>query len=325
MTAVLCLARPPLPPVHPPELAPVVVDVGEPDPLMRLAAAVEAALRDNDAVVVIRPTWAAPQAGDLVGSVRALLETDAVIEVVTPLPPLATGVLAAQLCHVAQAVSTPALLVPGARLLEANLLAMAWTASVSRLDQPGVGLRAHLRSWLPGSAFLVATHPTAMVSVLGRGEPAPINVTRPAGPLLGVVCASESADPAVVDGPLLRFLGAARVVGCPPTPALARWWGTGRVVEVVAVPLDLEAAGPAVAARYPVRPCPWCRRPATVGPCPWCGSAAGPFTGSSGSAGAGASRPAAGSPRRGFPPRLTPVVPGHPLPDGSPSEQAEVA
>ena len=66
-------------------------------------------------------------------------------------------------------------------------------------------------------------------------------------------------------------LGGLEVRDVPPTPNGAKWWGTRKLVESVAYPVDVEALGPELTAAAEPWTCRWCGEPIAGSPCPLCG------------------------------------------------------
>ncbi|MEU6283930.1 hypothetical protein [Streptomyces sp. NPDC047028] len=184
-------------------------------------------------------------------TLRALLESDRIALFRPELPPLAVAVLARQLRQLASCDIGPGVLASAGRLLTHYLHAGAVLGSVARLDRVSVGLKAHAKSWVPGSQFAVLAHP----------EPHLVKV----------------ADGATLKGPefstwMLTAKGQLQtewlaglaeewnVHGLRETPLpdeSERWWGTGRIVEFCSYLGDLSVLYQLVASvRQSV--CHWC-------------------------------------------------------------------
>ncbi|WEP00229.1 hypothetical protein A6P39_017210 [Streptomyces sp. FXJ1.172] len=167
-------------------------------------------------------------------TLRALLESDRIAFFRPELPPLGIAVLARQLRQLASCDLSPGVLASAGRLLTHYLHAGAVLGSVARLDRVPVGLKAHARSWVPGSQFAVLAHP----------EPQLVKIV-PGAALKGP---EFNTWMLVAKGQLqsdwLGGLGGQwsvhglREVPLPAESAV--WWGTGRVVEFCAYLADLS-------------------------------------------------------------------------------------
>jgi hypothetical protein len=144
-----------------------------------------------------------------------------------------------------------------------------WLATVTGLSTPAPTFGQHLASLTPGSAFGVSSFPEPAVHRLhgdGAGVPVP-ELTRPSR--LVVAPHTDRADWILeAVNPALGGLDVRRV---EPTPRGPSFWGTPKLVEAVAFPLDVQAlVGELVAALDPWT-CRWCRELIARSPCPLCG------------------------------------------------------
>ena len=164
----------------------------------------------------------------------------------------------------------PAMLASLLPELEARLHAFTWLGSVTGLSTPAPSFAQHLASLAPGSAFGVSSYPEPSVSRLRRDGPT-VPLPELAGPHRLVV-APRGGDVDWVLRTLNPALGNARRA---PRSSRRRggpeWWGTAKLVESVAIPLDVERlAGELVAGLDPWT-CRWCRELVARSPCPLCG------------------------------------------------------
>ncbi|MBL1081229.1 hypothetical protein JK359_04420 [Streptomyces actinomycinicus] len=167
-------------------------------------------------------------------TLRSLLESDRIALFRPELPPLGIAVLARQLRQLASCDLSPGLLASAGRLLTHYIHAGAVLGSVAKLDRVPVGLKAHARSWVPGSQFAVVAHP----------EPQLVKVT-PDATLKGP---EFSTWMLVAKGQLQSEWAAGlgtqwSVHGLRETPLPAEsplWWGTGRLVEFCSYLADLS-------------------------------------------------------------------------------------
>ncbi|MFF1283831.1 hypothetical protein [Streptomyces sp. NPDC058299] len=167
-------------------------------------------------------------------TLRSLLESDRIALFRPGLPPLAVAVLARQLRQLASCDLSPGVLASAGRLLTHYLHAGAVLGSVARLDRVPVGLKAHARSWVPGSQFAVLAHP----------EPQLVRVAPDAtldGPEFGTWMLLAKGQ---LQSDWAAGLGTAwNVHGLRETPLPAEspvWWGTGRLVEFCSYLADLS-------------------------------------------------------------------------------------
>ncbi|MEV7204746.1 MULTISPECIES: hypothetical protein [unclassified Streptomyces] len=168
-------------------------------------------------------------------TVRGLLETDRIALFRPPLPPLGIAVLARQLRQLASCDLGAGVLASAGRLLTHYIHAGALLGSVARLDRVPVDLKAHARSWVPGSQFGVVAHPEPQLVRIG-----PEAVL--SGPEFGtsLLVAKGQFPSDWVTGTLAPSW---RVQGLRETalPAeSADWWGTGRLTEFCAYLPDLS-------------------------------------------------------------------------------------
>ncbi|MFI9807178.1 hypothetical protein ACIHEJ_22920 [Streptomyces sp. NPDC052301] len=167
-------------------------------------------------------------------TLRALLESDRIAFFRPELPPLGIAVLARQLRQLASCDLSPGVLASAGRLLTHYLHAGAVLGSVARLDRVPVGLKAHAKSWMPGSQFAVLAHPEPQ---LVKVEP---DVTL-MGPEFNtwMVLARGQLQSDWVAGLGTRWsVHGLREVPLPAESAV--WWGTGRMVEFCSYLADLS-------------------------------------------------------------------------------------
>lgn len=168
-------------------------------------------------------------------TVRALLETDRIALFRPPLPPLGIAVLARQLRQLASCDLSPGVLASAGRLLTHYIHAGALLGSVTRLDHVPVDLKAHARSWVPGSQFGVVAHPVPQLVRVGPEAAL-------AGPEFGtwlLVAKGQLAPDWVTGslGPSWRVQGLRETALPAESP---HWWGTGRLTEFCAYLPDLS-------------------------------------------------------------------------------------
>ncbi|WP_245790534.1 hypothetical protein [Streptomyces monashensis] len=167
-------------------------------------------------------------------TLRSLLESDRVAFLRPGLPPLGIAVLARQLRQLASCDLSPGILASAGRLLTHYLHAGAVLGSVARLDRVPVGLKAHARSWVPGSQFAVLAHPEPQLVRIAPGAALK-------GPEFStwMLVAKGRLESEWVGG--LGGQWSVHGLREVPLPAESRdWWGTGRVIEFCGHLADLS-------------------------------------------------------------------------------------
>ncbi|WP_149183884.1 hypothetical protein [Streptomyces sp. TRM49041] len=187
-------------------------------------------------------------------TVRALLESDRIALVPLDLPPLGVAVLVRQLRLLSVCDFGPGVLATAARLLAHYIHAGAVLNSVARLDRVPVTLKAHAKSWVPGSQFAVLANPETRLTRLGaqseRPLPGPDFATR-------LVVARGQLATDWVTGTLAPAWRVQGVDEAPLPAGSAAWWGTAKLVEFAAYLPDLPVLHQLVSS---VRreTCSWC-------------------------------------------------------------------
>ncbi|MEU7378996.1 hypothetical protein AB0A91_03070 [Streptomyces sp. NPDC042207] len=194
------------------------------------------ALVDHHGHVVVVCSHAVPSGVERrLHTVRSLLESDRIALFRPDLPPLGLAVLARQLRQLASCDLSPGVLASAGRLLTHYIHAGAVLSSVARLDRVPVGLRAHAKSWVPGSQFGVIAHPEPQLVRIG--PEATLD-----GPDFGswMLLAKGQLQSDWVGStlaPAWNALGL-REAGLPAESAT--WWGTGKLIEFCTYLPDLS-------------------------------------------------------------------------------------
>jgi hypothetical protein len=234
-----------------------------------LVEAVKSGLDEGGSVVAIAPEWIGAEAIARVAMVRSMLDTHRLALYETALPPLAATVLASLASACAPYAPSTGVLASLLPELEAELHVFTWLASVTGLSTPAPSFGQHVASLTPGSAFAVSSWPEPAVHRL-KGDRTAIPVPQLTRPSRLVVAPRTDHVDWITDtiNPALGNLEIRRV---EPTPGGPDWWGTAKLVEAVAHPLDVQAlVGELVAALDPWT-CRWCRELVARSPCPLCG------------------------------------------------------
>ncbi|MCF3105634.1 hypothetical protein IPZ58_29165 [Streptomyces roseoverticillatus] len=186
-------------------------------------------------------------------TIRSVVADGRIALLKVDLPPLALAVLARQLRQISVFDLGPGVVGSAARLFPHYLYAGALLNSVARLDHVPVGLKAHAKSWLPGSQFGVLASPAPQLIRIGAdGAALP-------GPKFGtyMTVAQGKAGADWVTGELASAWGVQTVHQAALPEESARWWGTDRLVEFVAGIGDASVLAQLV---FSVRrqACRWC-------------------------------------------------------------------
>lgn len=199
-------------------------------------------------------------AGKLLPSVR-------IGRVPLDLPPLALSFVADQLALLSLEVP-PGQLAGLAPNLARTVASGAWLSSVAKLEHIETGMRAHVRSYLPGGGFMVTVTPRPEVHRITSSHPVVSWPTRPVDPVLMLV-SQQNGDMAWLDKHLRPSLAASLLAEATPPPLSAGYWGTGKYAEFVAWsahPGSLQA----VITATPCRPCSWCGELTALEECAFC-------------------------------------------------------
>ncbi|MFF2845274.1 hypothetical protein ACFVT5_02930 [Streptomyces sp. NPDC058001] len=234
-------------------------------------------------VIVLCPASAPDAVVHRLHTVRSVLESDRIALLRPDLPPLGLAVLALQLRQLTICDFSPGVLASSARLLAHYIYAGALLGSVAKLDRVPVGLKAHAKSWVPGSQFAVlATPQPELVRVAGSGagtRGADGAHAEPAlsGPAFATRMFTASGQLAT-DWVTSTLAPAWRVQGVTETrlPAeSARWWATGRIVEFAAAIPDISVLYQLVSSVRRER-CHWCGLELIGDRCGFCSAPLGP-------------------------------------------------
>ncbi|MFE5631428.1 hypothetical protein [Streptomyces sp. NPDC056543] len=222
-------------------------------PLASAVADLQLLLERYGHVIVVCPTSLPKVAEQRLHAGRALLESDRIALVKTDLPPLGVAVLARQLRQLSVCDFSPGVVASAARLLAHYVYAGAVLGSVAKLDRVPVGLKSHLKGWLPGSQFAVLAGPVPQLVRVGPGaEP-------PTGPEFAtqLLLARGHLQTDWPTGTLAPRWQVQAVQEAPLPAESPGWWGTGRLVEFTAYLSDIAVLHQLVSS---VRreTCHWC-------------------------------------------------------------------
>jgi hypothetical protein len=233
-----------------------------------LIEAVRSGAEAGGHVLAIVPQWLKGDGLLRLQMVESALDDERLTIHETPLPPLAASVLASLASAVAPHLPSRGVLVSLLPELEAELHVFTWLGSVSGLSVPAPTIGQHMASLSPGSAFGVSSYPEPSVHKLGRegaGIPLP-RIERPSR-----LAVSDHGGNVDWVQTVNAALGGLEVRMVEPTPGGPGWWGTGKLVESVAYPVDVPRLAVELAQAADPWRCRWCRELIARSPCPMCG------------------------------------------------------
>ncbi|MFD7921615.1 hypothetical protein ACFV3R_20610 [Streptomyces sp. NPDC059740] len=216
----------------------VVLRAPEAQPLDEAWEETQALLHHHGHLVVLYSAVCPPRHVRRLHALRTLADSARMAIVPLDLPPLAVAVLARQLRELSPYGISPGVLACSARLLAHYVHTGAVLGSLSGLDRLDVDLRAHLRSWLPGSSFVALAHPEPHLVPLDRGHP-PEALPAP-GHAVSLTLARGQSHSDWVRTDLGRVWQAYTTHEVPLPVESTAWWGTNKLVEFVAALPDLS-------------------------------------------------------------------------------------
>ncbi|WP_188276155.1 hypothetical protein [Streptomyces sp. CBMA152] len=254
-----------LPPTDPQTPLAALLQAPEAQPLDAALADMNRLLDQHGYVIVLYPQSLPPAHEQRLHTVRSLLESDRITLIGSALPPLGLAVLVRQLRQLSVCDFSPGVLASAARLLAHYVHAGAVLGSVTKLDRVPVGLKAHAKSWLPGSQFAVLAHPTPQLVRVGTGELE--------GPdyACHLLAAGNPAPADWVTATLAARWQVGGVERCALPVYSPGWWGTSKLTEFAAYLPDLSVLYQLVAS---VRreSCRWCGMELIGDRCGFCSS-----------------------------------------------------
>jgi hypothetical protein len=187
---------------------------------------VQAHLERHGHLLVLCPHSTPPSLAHRLRMARSMLEDAGLVLLGTAVPPLATAVLAQQLCRLSTYDLSPGVLASSVPLLEHYIYAGAMLNSVSKLDHVPVSLKAHAGSWMPGTQFGVLANPKPeLVKVDDEATlPGPEYATH-------MTVASNQLSSDWVRRKLAIQWPVQALHEAKLPQESARWWGTVKMVE----------------------------------------------------------------------------------------------
>lgn len=241
------------------------------EPLERSLAALQS-LVDQHGHVIVVCSRAVPKAVERrLHTVRSLLESDRIALFRPDLPPLGLAVLARQLRQLASCDLGPGVLASAGRLLTHYIHAGAVLGSVTKLDRVPVDLKAHAKSWVPGSQFGVIAHPEPQLVRIG-----PEAALKGPEFATAMLVAKGQLQSDWVTGTLAPAWNVQGLREAPLPAESPSWWGTPKVIEFCSFLPDLSVLYQLVTS---VRQgaCHWCGIDVIGDRCVFC-SATSPLT-----------------------------------------------
>jgi hypothetical protein len=241
-----------------------------PNDFERLIDTVRTAIHESGHVIAIYPDYAAEPLLARLETVRTALNTRKLAPYGTALPPLAGAALTSLATAVTPYIQAPGVLFAALPNLQAELVVLAWLGSVSKLNNPSPSMGQHLLSMWPTSAFAVKFWPEPTVKTL-RKKDRTLSLPTTFRPMMLATAAREGADATWVDEVVLPGLGKPPTVRFDPTPLGPRWWGTARLLEAVAYPVDVPVIARRITQNLSPFLCRWCGDAIATRHCPFCG------------------------------------------------------
>jgi hypothetical protein len=241
-----------------------------PNDFERLIDTVRSTIRESGHVIAIYPEYAAEPLLARLETVRTALNTRRLAPYGTGLPPLAGAALVSLAAAVTPYIKAPGVLFGGLPDLESELVMLAWLGSVSKLDNPSPSIGQHVLSMWPTSAFAVKFWPEPTVKTL-RKKDRTLSLPTTFRPMMLATAPRDGADATWVEEVVLPGLGMPPTRRFDPTPLGPQWWGTARLVEAVAYPVDVPVTARRITQSLSPFLCRWCGDAITTRHCPFCG------------------------------------------------------
>jgi hypothetical protein len=238
-------------------------DVGD------LVDAVASGLDGCGNVVAIIPAWDSEPALQRLETVKSAIDATSLAVYATEMPPLAGAVLTSLAGAVAGHAESAGMLCAGLPALERELIIYTWMGSVAGLAKPSPSLAQHAVSLWPPTAFGVSLQPEPLIKRLTRKDrsmPFPTSYR----PMSLAVSVHGSGDAEWVKEVVAPGLGLPPVKEVEPAPGSSRWWGTSRLVEAVAYPIDVPVVARRMVQGLSRSLCKWCGELIGSDRCPFC-------------------------------------------------------
>ncbi|MEU8932165.1 hypothetical protein AB0D30_20010 [Streptomyces sp. NPDC048409] len=203
-------------------------------PLDQTLAEFTALLEQHGHVIVVCSAAVPDAVTRRLHTLRGLLESDRIALFRPDLPPLGIAVLARQLRQLASCDLSPGVLASAGRLLTHYIHSGAVLGSVAKLDRVPVTLKAHAKSWMPGTQFAVVAHPVPQLVRVGPDT----TLTGPEFSTWMLVARGQLQSEWI--GDLAKSWGSYGLRETPLPAESSLWWGTGRMIEFTSYLADLS-------------------------------------------------------------------------------------
>lgn len=220
-------------------------------------------------VLAIYPRYASEPALSRLETLRVALNTRRLASYGTKLPPLAGSALVSLASAVCPYVKAPGVLIAALPGLESELLILAWLGSVAGLDYPSPSMAQHIASVSPTTSFGVSYWPEPAVKTLHKKDRS-VALPTTFRPMM-LATSARDGDATWVDEIVTPGLGGPPVARFDPTPLGPKWWGTSKLVEAVAYPVDVPVTARRITQGLSPFLCRWCGEAIATRHCPFCG------------------------------------------------------
>jgi hypothetical protein len=242
----------------------------ERDDVERLVDAIRSTTASGAPALAIYPRWDPEPALRRLETANAAVGGASIGLYGTALPPLAGAVLASLASAAAAHVPATGILHAGLPALESELMVYAWLGSVAGLSSPAPTLAQHLMSLSPNTSFGVSVQPEPLIRRLtrsDRGMPVPTTYR----PMCLAVAARDVTGRRWVEEVIARGLGSPPLKHVEETPHGPKWWGTPKLAEAVAYPIDVPVVARRISQNLTPTLCRWCGQAIASERCPFCG------------------------------------------------------
>ncbi|MEU3186872.1 hypothetical protein ABZ707_22145 [Streptomyces sp. NPDC006923] len=203
-------------------------------PLDAALADMQVLLEQHGYVIVLYPANIPVAHERRLHTIRSVMESDRIALLKLDLPPLGVAVLVRQIRQLSICDFSAGVVASAARLLSHYVYAGALLSSVARLDRVPVSLKAHAKSWVPGSQFAVLANPDPQLVKIGTGELA--------GPEFAtqLIFAKGQLQSEWVTASLAPAWRVQKIQESALPKDSPGWWGTSRMIEFAAYLPDIS-------------------------------------------------------------------------------------
>jgi hypothetical protein len=240
------------------------------DDVERLVDAILSATSSGAHVIAIYPRWDPEPALRRLETANAAVGGASIGLYATALPPLAGAVLASLASATAAHVPAAGILHAGLPALEKEMMVYAWLGSVAGLSSPAPTLAQHLMSLSPTTSFGVSVQPDPLIRRLSKSDRSmPVPTTY--RPMCLAVASRDATGRRWVEEVIGPGLGSPPFKHVEATPHGPKWWGTSKLAEAVAYPIDVPVVARRISQNLTSTLCRWCGQAIASERCPFCG------------------------------------------------------